>query len=395
MFFIFALSGCGQEMDFYASSSDPARPVISASFKEDKNKSSDDPEKPSESPVRPPQKKPGPFSKTSRPTQDGFFEEHFTIEDRKDLEILIVLDTSSSMDKNLKKMGDNMTSLLSHIRDKKWRMAFTSADHGDHFRKQTSPRWREYKGHFPAYGKFMFLELNRRLLRPHRILYPSTPEYIRVFEDTLTRTSGSDCSLPPYCQAHNEQPLRSLKAAFLRSQTDKVHQRFFKDHTDTVAIIITDEDERRGDPNQATRAEEVIQTYQEVFKGQGKRLFGFSISVQDKACFEKESRPEWIIKTTGVAYGRMVGRLADLTGGKNVSLCSQDYGLALSSISEVTRTLMHSLTLRKLFYIPETVQVRLQPAQPRVKWRLKARNLIFSDGILPGTTVTVRYQYEQ
>lgn len=394
--FLPALLGCGQEMDFYASSSEPARPVVN--FKEEKDNSSEDPAHPerSESSVRQKTRPPSsPFSRKSRKTQDGFLEEHFTIEDRKDLEILIVVDTSTSMDKNLKKMGANMASLLSHIRDKKWRMAFTSADHGDHFRKQTSPRWREYKGDFPKYGKFMFLELNRKLLKPHQILYRDTSEYTRIFEDTLTRTSGSDCSLPPYCQPRNEQPLRSLKAAFLRGQTDEVHQKFFKENTDTVAIIITDEDERREDPDQATRAEEVIQVYQKVFKGQSKRLFGFSISVQDKACFEKESQPEWLIKTAGVAYGRIVGRLADLTGGRNVSLCSQDYGLALSSISEVTRSLMHSLTLKKLFYIPETVQVRLKPAQPRVKWKLKARNVIFSEGILPGTKVTVRYQYEQ
>lgn len=322
-----------------------------------------------------------------------FFEEHFTIVDKKSLEILLVVDTSSSMDKNLKKMGQNLSSLLSHISDKKWRMAFTSADHGDHFTKATSPLWRQYRGELPKYGKFMFLEKGGEVLK-QKILYSHTSGVAQIFEDTLTRKSPRECSLPPYCQSYNEQPLRSLKAALQRAATDRVHKEFFQKQTDTVVIIITDEDERRADPENATRAEEVMETYNQVFKGHGKRLFGFTISVQDQKCYDKESKGPWFLKTQGVAFGRIIARLPELTGGKNISLCSK-YGPALTSLSHVSRKLMHSLTLQKLLYIPDTVQVKLKPSQPRVSYRLEGKNIVFSDDILVGTEVRVRYRYEQ
>ncbi len=379
------LLSCGTQTDFYASNtpeeyeeSPPQgrRPLASKKSPACKGKA-----------CRKAKKRPEKFKKPD------LFEEHFTIGDKKDLEILLVVDTSSSMDKNLKKMGQNLSALLSHIRDKKWRMAFTSADHGDHFTQQTSPRWRQYRGEFPKYGKFMFLEKEGEVLKK-KILYHHRPDVARIFEDTLTRKSPRECSLPPYCQSYNEQPLRSLKAALQRAATDRVHKEFFKDQTDTVVIIITDEDERRADPENATRAEEVIGTYKQVFKGRGKRLFGFTISVQDQKCYDRESKGPWFFKTQGVAFGRIIARLPDLTGGKNISLCAK-YGPALTSLSKVSRKLVHSLTLQKLLYIPDTVQVRLNPPQPRVSYSLKGRSIVFSDDILVGTEVRVRYRYEQ
>ena len=334
----------------------------------------------------------------------GHLIEYFKIPYRDELEIVMVLDVSQSMDDNLIKTGQHMMALLSHIQHKRWRIVFITADHGDHSAEfgshgsvYSQARWEDYQGSYPRFGKFMKLEKKGRVLN-QVILQHDTPGYGQIFKDTLTRESASDCDKAPYCQNGHEQPLRSLQSAFLRSQRDPIHQKFFQANTDTVAILITDEDERLDDQQNATSAEEVLRTFNHVFQGQRKRLFGFSISVQDQRCYEQE-------RGQSGAYGKMVGRLADISLSKasfpahlrsagNVSLCTKDYGQALSGLSEITRTATQSLTLEKIFYIPETVKIRLIPAQPQVSWHFYGRKLVFSDNIRPGTKVKVSYRYE-
>ena len=283
-----------------------------------------------------------------------------------------------------------MQAILSYIQDKNWRMAFTTADHGDHnMEKKTSERWESYSGSLPRFGKLMKLEKGRRVLDQF-ILNQDTSEYEQIFKDTLTR--NSECNLPPYCQGNNEQPLRALKAAINRYRTDTQNNSFFEPNVDTVVLIITDEDERRNDTQNATKAEEVIDTYEQMFAKQKKRLFGFSVSIQDEECYKNE-RGGFLL-SRGAAYGHIIGRLAELTGGRNVSLCSKNYGAALTDISKVTRSLVQSLVLQKIFYIPETVRVSLFPPQPHVSWKLYGRKVVFSDDIQAGTQVAVSYRYE-
>lgn len=331
-----------------------------------------------------------PFFQASKENKPGHLTEYFEISNRNNLEILLVIDASDSMDDNLRETGKNMEALLSYIQDKNWRIAFITADHGDHnTNKISSEQWKDYNGSLPRFGKLMNLEKNGVILNQF-ILSHDMEEYEQIFKDTITRENSSDCKHPPYCHGVNEQPLRSLKAAISRYQTNSKHKQFFQPNTDTVVLIITDEDERRPDSHNATTAEQVIQTYNKVFAGQKKRLFGFSISIQDKECYEDEKG--WF---SGADYGRIVSRLAELTGGRNISLCSSDYGRELKDISKITRSLVQSLTLQKIFYIPDTVQVSLSPHQPEISWKLYGRKLVFSGDIKPGTQIKVSYRYEE
>ena len=337
----------------------------------------------------------GAFAAGQHESKKGYLTEYFKIARRDDLEIILVVDASSSMDDDLQAIGSNMVALLSHVKEKKWRMVFITADHGDQNKNhpEQSERWQDWHGATPRFGQFMPLEI-KGSIGNKRILDKKDSSYEKIFRDTLTRDSSDGCSLPPFCQGYNEQPLRALKAAIQRVETGGVYKKFFKPDTDTVVIIITDEDERRHDSLGATTATEVLQTYSRQFKGQKKRLFGFSISVQDDTCFEQEEHRGWFT-TTATTYGRMVGRLADITGGSNISLCDKNYSLSLHDISERTRRLMHSVTLREMFYIPETVKVSLQPEQPGISWQLYGRSLVFSGDLQSDTKVTVQYKYER
>ena len=334
-----------------------------------------------------------PFLQAVHENKPGYLTEYFEIAKRDELEVLFIVDASVSMDDNLKKTGENMSSVLSYIQDKKWRMAFMTADHGDHSEDEiTSERWENYDGVLPKFGKLMKLERRGEVLNQF-ILDRRTSEYKQVFKDTLTRQSPSECDLPPYCHGYNEQPLRSLKAAISRYEVDPENKGFFQPNADTVVVILTDEDERRNDSQNATTAEEVIRTYERIFKGQKKRLFGFSVSIQNKECYSDEKAGFW--GSSGAEYGHIVGRLAELTGGHNVSLCSKDYGAALAGISKVTRNLIQSsVVLQKIFYIPKTIQISLSPEQPEISWKLYGRKIVFSNNIKMGTRIKVSYQYE-
>ena len=325
----------------------------------------------------------------------GSITEYFNISERNELEILLVLDASKSMDKDLKKLGANISSLLQYISDKNWRMAFITADHGDHRSVRfSSDRWEDYIGSEAKFGQFMNLEQDGTVL-DRVILTGDEPGYKNIFEDTLTRKKSNHCSLPPYCHGKTEQPLRALKTTIQRYQaSEEPYVSFFQDNVDTIAIIITDEDERTGDTDNATTAEEVIQEYQDVFADKKKRLFGFSISIQDEDCYKKE-RSRFFGFGSTAAYGRIIGRLAELTDGKNVSLCEGDYGNSLEEISHITRKLVHSLVLQKMFYIPDTVEVSLFPEVEGITWTLQGRRLVFSDSIPANTQITVNYRYDK
>ncbi len=336
-----------------------------------------------------------PFLNSSRQDEESnTMTEYFNISERDQLEILLVLDASKSMDKNLKKLGANISSLLQHISDKDWRMAFITADHGDHRNVRFSAdSWENYIGSEARFGRFMNLEKDGVIL-DQMILTRNDSDYQNIFEDTLTRKKSSHCSLPPYCQGKTEQPLRALKSALHRYQANEEEVvNFFQDNVDTVAIIITDEDERTGDAENATTAEQVIQEYNNIFSNRKKRLFGFSISIQTKDCYKKERSQVFGFGSTA-AYGRIVGRLAELTDGENVSLCENDYGHSLENISHITRKLVHSLVLQKVFYVPDTVEVSFFPEVEGITWTLQGRRLIFSESIPPNTQITVSYQYE-
>jgi len=333
-----------------------------------------------------------PLLSSSRQNEEsGFITEYFNISDRNQLEILLVLDASKSMDKNLKKLGANISPLLQHVSDKSWRMAFLSADHGDHINvRSSSDRWQNYIGSEAKFGRFMNLERDETIL-DQVILTGDDPDYRNIFEDTITRKNPRLCHFPPYCHGNTEQPLRSLKATIQRYQAgEEPYVDFFQNNVDTIAIIITDEDERMGDTDNATTAEEVIKEYQNVFANKKKRLFGFSISIQNKACYKKETG---FLKVA--AYAHIVGRFPELTNGKNVSLCEEDYKNSLEEISHITRKLVHSLVLQKIFYIPDTVEVSLFPEVEDLTWTLQGRRLVFSKSIPANTQIRVSYRYEK
>ena len=300
------------------------------------------------------------------------------------VDIVFVLDVSSSMKNNLKKLGSSMLDLLAHIQDFDWQMAFTTADHGDHTKTGEyvgQQRWEDYRGDQPHFGQFMNLEYRNKILN-EKILNKQNKFYDTIFYDTLTINSQNPCSFPPFCQGDHEQPLRALKAVIEREE----NRDFFRPHSDLITIIITNEDERVEDQENATTAEEVVQAFQSQFSDE-KNLYGFGILIQeeDKKCYRTQKRGH------SVEYGKVVSELAKKTYGKNISICSSDYGKALTNISQVIRNLvLDNVYLKTAFPSVHSLDVEITPQQ-NVQWKLEGRHIVFKPALKLGSKVKVTY----
>lgn len=321
-----------------------------------------------------------------RSVSAGWEKEDFVLEEKKAMvDILIVADTSQSMSHRLSQLGRSLSDLLSVTSDYDWQIGITSADHGDHqdpSRLQQS--WRDYisapKGRF---GGLMNLENGRRLL-DRKILTPETPNYEGVFLHSLSHDSKRECHRPPYCHPSLEQPLRSLKAAMQRALLDNAS--FFRPQADFVSLIISNEEERAEDRNRATSAQQVVQTFNEIFGHLEKKYIAFNILVMDESCLQRESS-----HTNRVDIARSIAKLAEITGGYNISLCSQNYGQTLRELSRhIKNSLENSIVLKKE-PIPASIQIEfLEGAE--LSWEQYGRNIIFENKGSRPISVSVSYQ---
>ena len=322
----------------------------------------------------------------------GRIVEHFIISKQKGVEFLFVVDNSSSMDKNLKKIGQNLSALLSYIKDLNWSIAFINADHEDHTPGKNQ-KWEDCMGDTPKCGMLMPLEYNGKILNSY-ILTNNNPHARTIFEHTISREYNGQCNLPPFCGGRNEQPLRSTLSAIQRSlDPNGINSSFFKFNLDTIVVIISDEDERKGESSKATTAEDVIAEYYSSFEANQKRLFGFSISVQDEDCYNRERNSHQYLNDP-VSYGDAIGMLAALTGGENKSLCSYDYSSLLASISRKTMNLVNSITLMKQDLHPESLKVKIHSNDNDIMWKLEGRRVIFNKPLKPETKISVTYDYD-
>ena len=311
--------------------------------------------------------------------------EKFSLTDKETaLDILFILDVSESMKKDLEKLGHSMQSLLSQIQDFDWQMAFTTADHGDHLKygdKVKQQNGADYRGKEPHFGRLMDLEFRGKKLN-QQILKKSDDFYDIIFHDTLSMNEKSQaCSFAPYCQGDHEQPLRALKSAIERDENEL----FFREKANFIAIVVTNEDERVEDPENATTAKEVKQTFQSKFSGK-KNFYGFGIIVQDEQCYKQVKR-----KSPVVEYGERVGELARVTQGRNISICTQDYGKALQGVSGlIRRRVLDRIYLAEALPDPHSVEIEMNPKQD-VQWQVKGQEIIFNSSLKKGTKIKVTY----
>ena len=298
------------------------------------------------------------------------------------IKMLIVLDVSSSMD--LKKLANSAMSILNVLEPFDVQLAITTADHGDHEKrngKVGEQKWQNYDGDRPYFGKFMRLEYRGELL-DDTILTKQIPNYRTVFYDTLALNPGQKgCNgeLPPYCQGGHEQPLRSAKSALEREE----NQDFFGGEGEIVFILVlTNEDERVEDPENATTGQDVKDTFESLYPDNN--LYGFGMIVQDKSCYKNQRKAN-----SRSEYSHRVAELAKVTLGRNINICENEFGPALAGISRLMKkSVFDNVQLQQ--HPKEVTQISIEPLQ-NVDWKVKGRHILFSPALQPDSKLTVYY----
>ena len=307
------------------------------------------------------------------------------------VDFLFVLDVSPSMTDDLARLGQSFESLMSRIIKSNWRMFFTTADHGDHVfniagnneKIFTQQKWEDYQGTEPVFGHFMNLEHGGKVL-PQKYLDMSLPNYIDIFKDTLTRSPDDGCERAPYCQGALEQPLRVLNSVLERVAQDSSSG--VRKPADIVSFIVTDEDERKEDSQNATTAEDVVQTANKLFPT--KKFSAFSVLIQDEGCLKQQME-----RSEDSVYGTKVSELAKLTGGKSISLCEEDYGPPLQELSALLRSIIEGFSLKEEPISTADVKVEVLNNKKTIstKWKLVGKQMVFEGGLEPGLQVKVSY----
>ena len=325
--------------------------------------------------------------------------------EQKVVDILVVVDASGSMSPYLKELGRRLSSLLAYIENYDWQMAFITVNHHPFFSHQNAngtlradflinqDGWQEHVDKPAAFGKFMPLEGESGELlisgdtgEAQNILTPQTPGYHNVFFHTVSHSPFEDCKKPPFCIEHYlEEPLRALKSSIERVEYD--NKAFFRPGADLVSLTIINEDERSGkDHKRATSAKEVVETFNTYLKPLGKRFFAFNILVKDESCVEKSRERNIIAKV-----GEIVGKLADETGGFNISICDEDYSEGLQDISKAIETFVEQSVDIEEPFILETLRVEFLNSDP-IPWKLVDKRLIFERGPLEDIQIKISYK---
>ena len=354
--------------------------------------------------------------------------EIFEISEIQPLKLIFILDVTPSMNPFLQQIGGELSPLLQDITSFSVDMAFTTADHGDHqfycdkdqwnaegtdcalgFARQfpkRADRWEDYKGDRPYFGRFMSLQDQDGKILPRQILSSHTPNYEQIFYHTITRHFDFEvshpCDYPPYCQqGDNEQPLRVLKSIF--SQAHSINRHFFDEEDVSIAVfIMTNERERAEDFNRATTSQDVLDEFSRVFHKNNTRrqLFVYGISIQTIECLQSQQNTI----SASADYSQHLSELVKATGGINVNICDSHYARSFSEISEHIYKKITSLPLEHTPMIHEEedigvdiVLTTLKNEKLQVKWKgeVLGRSISFSEDILPGSQVEVKYYYKR
>ena len=239
------------------------------------------------------------------------------------LDFFFVLDTSASMSHHLFEsvIKRKFSGFLSYFFKFDWQLIITNSNHGDNA---------FFLSNLGALkGKAMNLERDGTIL-DFAYLNPRITKYDQIFLDSISRHRQgkyrreigdgfgdvNPCSLPPYCEGNQEQPLRSLKSGLSKNQ--------FREEADLVAIVMSNSKERANDLASATQSEEVIEEFKRVH-GEHKRfeVYGIIIMEDDPNCLNKNIIKQFFFPEGAVS--EKIAILSEITGGKVFSICSPDY----------------------------------------------------------------------
>ena len=294
------------------------------------------------------------------------------------VDILVVVDDSSSMLPKTSKLGQRLSGFVSSLTSLgiDWQMCATITNAQDVYNNGVlywgaSRNWVGYVG------------------SAQWILKAGATDPNSIFNNTI-QAIGAGWA--------NTDDERAIKAAFWHAQYAQ-YNKCYRDDASLSVIIISDEDERSvgGDPTQQYYAHELLpleaddlpanyvnQIHQQF--GMNKRFTVNSIIVQpgDSGCMANQDA-----QGTKTHYGFHYDELSKLTNGSTTSICAADYSANLNYFQS---SIVNSLSSIPLECAPVgSVAVTVTPLVPGLTSRVQNNTLMFTPAIPAGYTIDLGY----
>ncbi|MGH1469020.1 MAG: hypothetical protein ACRBBP_09105 [Bdellovibrionales bacterium] len=234
----------------------------------------------------------------------------------KIVDLLIVVDNSTSMARDQEKLSREFSSFVSSISDADYRIGVITTD--------TDSAGKEDAEGF--HGNLAVVQSTGK-----RFIEKSDSNPSDLFSELIKREETTNCSHSQNtCASFEERPLYAIKMAI--DKRDTVNRGFFREGADLGVIIISDEDETDFSDGTYYSAQNLFDHFQGEF-GVSKKMTSFNISILegDVACYQSQAAET--NSGTAVSYGIRTGELASLTGGFSVDICDQNFRIGLNLIS--------------------------------------------------------------
>ncbi len=301
--------------------------------------------------------------------------DEFTIDDTKPLipvDIIFVIDNSLSMLEEQQKLATKLSYFTDSISSVDWQIGITTTDVSG--------------GYYSTNGDLVYLVNNGISPGAHptsRILTKLTPNYEKVFLDTVTRYGTVlNCENTSIgCASGNEQPMRAIYMGI--EKRISINTGFFRPGADLVTIILSDEDEDSPTLSNLITPEKLTAFIGDVFPAKRYTNYGIIYRPNDQNCMSTDVQ--------GGRFGIRIQQLVDDTNGISVSICDADYSKSLSKIGKRVQRIAKHLKLSKLPKKDASIEVILKPAQADINWKIVGNDLELSDLPVKGTKIIVKY----
>lgn len=302
------------------------------------------------------------------------------------LDLLVVIDNSDSMmmDHAHHKIRNMFNGFLSTLEGVDYQIGFTTTNH--------------YNRHqFNVSGWGGTLEGLRG--EDLKILSPNTPNKEALFLNALDREEAVKCRKGQRdevkaCGTNYEQPLRVIKQFV--DKRDKENTGFFREESDFVTIIITDENETTEGGFAVTKPDSVISHVEQNFSGL-KNYTNYSVIIEpgDRVCRREQACSEFPCWWLGSEYGYEASELSKKTSGRTTSICSQDVSSDFKVIGEsVKQGGLFSEVKLQFEPLDGSVSVKMVP-DSGVTYSIDGKIIKFSEAPANGTEITVNYRYNE
>lgn len=281
------------------------------------------------------------------------------VNQKPELDILVVVDNSTSMYEEQQKLGVRLESFTDALENIDWQIGVTTTDIQS-----------------IAHGK------KGELLKFHNsdqsVLKSSSKNYKEKFLKTVVRQETLDCR--PDCPSSNEQPLLATLLNIEKSKT--ITRELYRPNSDLVVVILTDEDELSTGPDYATKPQEVINEFYKMWPNKNMSVFGVIVEPGDYDCLKKQE--------IDGQFATHIAELSHRTSGKTVSICENDYAKGMKDIGERARLLINALDLNHSPKL-DTLKVEVD-GETYSNWMLIGKKLLIKDELADGTSITVSYE---